>query len=236
MNSLCTQFRGDKMRNHVLYLTPLIALEISNKERAAISTVFCPPSICVPNPEKPKNIIFSPWGHENIYNGIAQLVWTPKRSKCLFQPKWPKYPLSTLGWPKVKILIKQHFSWFYIKLELLGDFWPLWSSLTPNRLENPNFDLVIRTGWNQCHCEDYQILSLKTIHGLKSKLEWPRYHENRVNALVDALLTSGSCKFWFGRWIFKFHTFLEHSHQVFQMPNILHLAHQTPKTAPHEVC
>ena len=29
---------------------------------------------------------------------------------------------------------------------------------------------------------------------------------------------------------------LEHSHQVCQMPNIWHLAHQTPKTAPHEVC
>ena len=71
MNSLCTQFWGDKMRNHVLYPTTLIALEISDKEGAAIDTVFCLPLICEPSLEKPKNIIFSPWGHENIYNGVA---------------------------------------------------------------------------------------------------------------------------------------------------------------------
>ena len=29
---------------------------------------------------------------------------------------------------------------------------------------------------------------------------------------------------------------LEHSHQVCQMPNIWHLAHQTTKIDPHEVC
>jgi len=49
----------------------------------------------MPDPEKPKNIIFSPWGQENIYNGVAQLVQTSEHLKCLFQPKWPKCPWST---------------------------------------------------------------------------------------------------------------------------------------------
>ena len=31
-----------------------------------VDTIFCPPSICVPNPEKSKNIILSPWGSKNI--------------------------------------------------------------------------------------------------------------------------------------------------------------------------
>ena len=74
---------------------------------------------------------------------------------------------------------------------------------------NSNFDPAFRTGWNQCHCEDYQILSPTTIHGSKSKLEQPRYHENRVNASIDAPLTSRSQNFWSDHWIFKLHTFLE---------------------------
>ena len=30
-----------------------------------------------------KNIIFSPWGHEDIQNDVAQPIWMPKHSKCL---------------------------------------------------------------------------------------------------------------------------------------------------------
>ena len=60
MSSLYMQFGGDKIWNHVLYLTPLIALEMSYKEGAVINTVFCPPMIWVPDLEKSKNIIFSP--------------------------------------------------------------------------------------------------------------------------------------------------------------------------------
>ena len=63
--------------------------------------------------------------------------------------------------------------------------------------------------WNQCHCEDYQILSPTTIHGSKLELERLRYHENWVNAPIDAPLTSWSHNFWFDCWIFEFHTFLE---------------------------
>ena len=46
-----------------------------------------------------------------------------------------------------------------------------------------------------------------TIHGSKSKLERPRYHENRDNALIDAPLTSESHNFLSDRWIFKIDTF-----------------------------
>ena len=74
---------------------------------------------------------------------------------------------------------------------------------------NPNFDPAIRIGWNQCHCKDYQILIPKTIYGSKSELERPRYHENWVNALINASLTFGSHNFWSDHWIFKFHTMLE---------------------------
>ena len=112
MNNLYTQFRGDKMWNHVHYSTPLITLEISDKEGATVDTVFCSSLICMPYLEKPKNIIFSPWGHENISNGVAQLVQTLDCSKCIFQPKWPKWPWSTFGWLKVKILTKEHFHGF----------------------------------------------------------------------------------------------------------------------------
>ena len=60
------QFEGEKIQKYVLYPTPLIALEMSNKEWVTVDTVFCPLSICVPDPEKSKNIIFSPWDRKNI--------------------------------------------------------------------------------------------------------------------------------------------------------------------------
>jgi len=48
------------MRNYVLYLTPLIAIKMSDKEEVVVDTVFCLPSICVPDPENSKNINISP--------------------------------------------------------------------------------------------------------------------------------------------------------------------------------
>ena len=61
--------------------------------------------------------------------------------------------------------------------------------------KNPNFDLAIRTGRNQRHYVDYQILISTTIHGSKSELERPRYHENRDDAPIDAPLTFESHNF-----------------------------------------
>ena len=43
--------------------------------------------------------------------------------------------------------------------------------------KNPNFNLGVRTGWTQHHCEDYQIPIPVTTHELKLELERPRYHE-----------------------------------------------------------
>ena len=45
--SFRTQFRGNKMRNYVIYPTPLVTIEMSNKDRTAIDTAFCPPLIYV---------------------------------------------------------------------------------------------------------------------------------------------------------------------------------------------
>ena len=80
--------------------------------------------------------------------------------------------------------------------------------LTLGGFKNPNFDRAARTGWNQHHYKDYQILILMTIHGSKSELNRLRYHENRNNAPFDALLTFESHNFQSDRWIFKIHTFL----------------------------
>ena len=114
---------------------------------------------------------------------------------------------------KVKTLTKQQFSSNLSFSEIFGNFDPVWPNLTWSWLlagpKNLNSDPVVRTGWNWRHCEDYQIHSPTTIHGSKSKLERPRYHENRVNTSIDALLTSESHNFWSDRWIFKFHTFSE---------------------------
>ena len=36
-----------------------------------VDTIFCLLSICVPDLEKSKNIIFSPWNYENIQNDVT---------------------------------------------------------------------------------------------------------------------------------------------------------------------
>ena len=89
-HSLYTQFWGNKMRNHVLYLTPLIALEMWDKERATIDTIFCLPSICVLDPENSKNINYSPRGCGKIYIDAMQRI---KALKVHFLVKLPKMPL-----------------------------------------------------------------------------------------------------------------------------------------------
>ena len=38
------------MRSYVIYPIPLITIEMSNKDRTAVDTVFCPPSVYVPDP------------------------------------------------------------------------------------------------------------------------------------------------------------------------------------------
>ena len=61
--------------------------------------------------------------------------------------------------------------------------------------------------WNQRHCEDYQTLIPTIVHGSKSELEWPIYHENRDDASINAPQTFESHNFQSDCWIFKIHTF-----------------------------
>ena len=68
-------------------------------------------------------------------------------------------------------------------------------------------------GWNQHHCEDYQILIPTNVHGLKLELEQSRYHKNRNDALIDALQTSEGHNFLSDHLIFEFHTILETENQ-----------------------
>jgi len=42
------------MWNHVLYPTPLIAIEMLDKEGVVVDTIFCPPSICMLDPKTSK--------------------------------------------------------------------------------------------------------------------------------------------------------------------------------------
>ena len=59
-----TPFWGNK--NYVPYPTPLITLEMSNKERANVDAIFCLPLICVLDPKNSKNVNISPRGCRNI--------------------------------------------------------------------------------------------------------------------------------------------------------------------------
>ena len=65
-SSHLTQFWGDKMQNYVLYLTPLLAIKMSNKEGVTVDTVFYLPQICMSGLENFKNINFLPWDCRNI--------------------------------------------------------------------------------------------------------------------------------------------------------------------------
>ena len=87
-------------------------------------------------------------------------------------------------------------------LSTLTKFGPM---LTPKGTRNPNFDPTIRTGWDQCHCKDYQIPFPRTIHGSKSELKWLRYPENHQHISRDH-------NFWSDHWIYNFFMFMETRH------------------------
>ena len=67
---------------------PNITTKPSSKKKPFldVDTVFCSPSICVLDLKKSKNIIFSPWGCEDIQNDMGQLVRTLEHLKCLPLP------------------------------------------------------------------------------------------------------------------------------------------------------
>ena len=148
----------------------------------------------MPNPDNSKRYyLFSmgPQKHLNWHNATYSSI---EALELPFLVKLTKMPLVDPGLTKsqicVKITPKQHFSFFYIKPELLGDFRRLWPRLTPYGTRNLNFDTTVRMGWNQCHYENYQIPFPTTIHGSKLEFKQLRYPENRkkhVNTLSDTI-------------------------------------------------
>ena len=100
MNSFYTQFRGDKIWNHVFYPTPLVALEVSNKEGAAIDTVFFPPSVCMPNPWKIQKYYFLPMGLREHLEWCGTTCSDIEAHKVHFLAKMIKMSLVNLGLTK----------------------------------------------------------------------------------------------------------------------------------------
>lgn len=47
------------MRNYIIYPTPLIVIEMLEKEGVDVDSIFCPPLICMSNPKNSKNTNFS---------------------------------------------------------------------------------------------------------------------------------------------------------------------------------
>ena len=126
----------------------------------------------------------NPFGHWSTQNAILG-------------QNWPKCPWSTLGWPKIKVSQNHPKMTFFM---FLHQTWATrWFSstlikfdprLTTKGTRNPNFDLTFWMGWDQFHCEDYEIPFLTTIHGSKSELKQLRYPENRathVSTLPEAI-------------------------------------------------
>ena len=144
-------------------------------------------------PRKIQKYYFLPMGPREHpkWRGITHLdTRTPKVS---FSAKMTKMPLVNLGFTEGQTRSKSTqnntFHTFH-QTRPSRRFLATLTKLTSGGPKNPNIDSVVRTGWNQCHCKDYQILIPMTIHRSKSELERPRYHENRVNTPIDAPLTS----------------------------------------------
>ena len=108
-------------------------------------------------------------------------VFFAKMTKmALISPRFDQRSNVVRTLTKQRFLIVLHQTWVSQRfLTTLTKFDLVDSKLTPRK---PNFDQAVRTGWNQCHCEDYQILNSTTIHGSKLELEQSRYHKNLDNA------------------------------------------------------
>ena len=110
-----------------------------------VDTVFCSSSICLPNPENSKSIIFSLWGHRNIKIDVVQPVLASEYSKCLFKSNWPKCPWLTLG-SKLSQNNIFHVSTSNLSyLVILSTLTKFDLRLTLGGTKNSNFYLTIRT-------------------------------------------------------------------------------------------
>ena len=164
----------------------------------AVDTIFCSPSICMPNPWKSKNIIFFPSIRKSIKNNAVQPVRALEHPKCLFLLKWPKYPLLALGLTEGQtwsgLSQKNIFHSFTSNprfSKIFNKLWPSWTKFDPKSIssgsKNSNLDPASKMDRNQYRCKDYRILIPTTIHGSKSKLEWSRYLENCENCVCKLL-------------------------------------------------
>ena len=144
-----------------------------------------------------------------------------EHSKCLFLLKWPKYPWLALGSIKgqtwSELSQNNIFHSFTSNLSFSEIFNKLWPSLTWSQSRvGPKTLILIRLPER---VETNAIVNIiefsfqRLFMGLKLELEQPRYHENRNDALIDALQTFESHNFWCDCWIFEFHTFLEIENQ-----------------------
>ena len=152
-----------------------------------------------------------PWEHPKWCSATRSGIGAPK---VPFSAKMTKMPWSTLGLTKgqTKSKLSQNNIFHSFTLnpsfsEIFNNFDQVWLEVDLGGPKNPNFDPSVKTSWNQCHCEDYQILIPTTVHGSKSELDRSRCHENGDNALINAPLTFKSHNFLSNRWIFKIHTF-----------------------------
>ena len=173
-----------------------IAIDIYIFKIPNLDTVFCLPSICVPNPENSKNIIFSPWGHGNIYIDVAQPVRTAEYLKCHSRSNWPKCPWSTLGWPKVKVSQnhpKMTFSMFLHQTWVIRWFSSILTKfdlrLTLGALETLILTWLSKRVGTSAIVKIIKFPFPMTIHVSKSDLKWLRYLENRKNRISTLLKT-----------------------------------------------
>ena len=155
-----------------------------------------------------------PWKHLEWHGATRSSTETPKMP---FIAKMTKMPLVSSKFNQrsneVQTRTKQRFFTILHQTRVSQRFLTILTKFDSKSIlggpKNPNFDLPIRTGWNQCHCDDYQILVPMTVHRSKSELEWLRCHKNRGDAPIDAPQTSESHNLLSDSWIFKIHTFSE---------------------------
>ena len=207
MNGLCTQFRGHKMRNHILYLTPLIAAEISDKEGAAVDIVFCPPLIYASNPKKPK-ISFSlhrvmrtyiiAWCNPFGYQSTQSSFFSQNDQNAPGKP-WVDQKSN-----KVKILTKTTFSMVLfqtralrILLATLTKFDQVWPRVDSRWA--PETLTLIRSSNSNSNDYSWVKIGVKTVEILKKP--W-KTHQH----------TSRGHNFWSNHWNFNFFSFLKTRH------------------------
>ena len=86
------------------------------------------------------------------------------------------------------------YSKIFVKFDLM---------LTLGGTKNPNFDPTIRTGWDQCHCEDYLIPFPTNIVKM--------VEISRKSCKAHQHISQGH-NFWFDRRIFNFFSVMETRH------------------------